>query len=153
MTHFRSARLPSLRHVAHGLDLREIAEAIEGVGIFKEEQPLFFLAEQGRPLQEIPAHAVGDGRHGARIIRAPHELVHAAEIPRRADGLHRGGIGIVFRVEQPGDAAALDAHVGMARQLQYWDFPGGPVAKTQSSQCRGAWVQSLVRKLDPMCCN
>ena len=28
------------------------------------------------------------------------------------------------------------------------DFLRGPVAKTLSSQCRGAWAQSLVRKLD-----
>ena len=29
------------------------------------------------------------------------------------------------------------------------DFPRGPVAKTPCSQGRGAWVQSLVRELDP----
>ena len=29
------------------------------------------------------------------------------------------------------------------------DFTGGPVAKTPSSQCRRAQVQSLVRELDP----
>ena len=28
-------------------------------------------------------------------------------------------------------------------------FPGGPVARTLCSQCRGARVSSLVRKLDP----
>ena len=28
------------------------------------------------------------------------------------------------------------------------DFSGGPVAKTPCSQCRGPWVQSLVRDLD-----
>ena len=33
------------------------------------------------------------------------------------------------------------------------DVPGGSVAKTLGSQCRGAWVQSLVRALDPMCHN
>ena len=32
------------------------------------------------------------------------------------------------------------------------DFPGGPVAKTALPMPR-AWVQSLVRELDPMCCN
>jgi len=31
------------------------------------------------------------------------------------------------------------------------DFPGGPAAKTPRSQCRGTWVQSLVRELDPTC--
>ena len=35
----------------------------------------------------------------------------------------------------------------------YWDFPGGPVAKTLCSQSRGPQVQSLVRELDPTCCN
>ena len=29
------------------------------------------------------------------------------------------------------------------------DFPGGPVAKTPSSQCRGLWVWPLVKELDP----
>ena len=33
------------------------------------------------------------------------------------------------------------------------DFPGGLVAETPCSQCRGAWVHSLVRELDPTCCN
>ena len=48
------------------------------------------------------------------------------------------------------------------------DFPGGPVAETMSSQCKGPGVRSLVRELyssaptkkisdaaikDPMCCN
>ena len=33
------------------------------------------------------------------------------------------------------------------------DFPGGPVAKTPSSQHRGAQVWSLVGELDPTCCN
>ena len=31
-------------------------------------------------------------------------------------------------------------------------FPNGPVVKTPCFQCRGAWVQSLVRELDPTCC-
>ena len=29
------------------------------------------------------------------------------------------------------------------------DFTGGPVAKPPHSQCRGAWVLSLVWELDP----
>ena len=32
-------------------------------------------------------------------------------------------------------------------------FPDSPVAKIPCSQCRGARVQSLVRELDPTCCN
>ena len=31
-----------------------------------------------------------------------------------------------------------------------WDFPGGPVARTPAPNA-GAWVQSLVRELDPTC--
>ena len=31
-----------------------------------------------------------------------------------------------------------------------WDFLGGPVAKT-AFPMQGAWVQSLVRELDPTC--
>ena len=34
-----------------------------------------------------------------------------------------------------------------------WDFSGGPVAETSSSQCRRARVGSLVRELDPACLN
>ena len=30
-----------------------------------------------------------------------------------------------------------------------WDICGGPVAETLNSQCRGAWVRSLIRQLDP----
>ena len=33
------------------------------------------------------------------------------------------------------------------------DFPGGPVAKTLSSQLREVWVRSLVRELEPTCSN
>ena len=33
------------------------------------------------------------------------------------------------------------------------DFPGGPAAKTLHSQCRGPGFKSLVRELDPTCCN
>ena len=34
--------------------------------------------------------------------------------------------------------------------LKIWhrDFPGGPGAKTLSSQCRGLQIQSLIRELD-----
>ena len=35
----------------------------------------------------------------------------------------------------------------------FWDFPGGPVAKTPCSQFRGPKVWSLVRRLDPTCRN
>ena len=31
------------------------------------------------------------------------------------------------------------------QEQKLWDFPGGPVVKTLSSQCRGPGVQSLVR--------
>ena len=33
------------------------------------------------------------------------------------------------------------------------DFPGGPLAKTTKLPTQGDWVQSLVRELDPKCCN
>ena len=33
------------------------------------------------------------------------------------------------------------------------DLPGGPVAKTSNSQIQGVQVPSLVRDLDPTCCN
>ena len=33
------------------------------------------------------------------------------------------------------------------------DFPSSPTAKTPSSQCRGVWVQSLVKELDAACHN
>ena len=33
------------------------------------------------------------------------------------------------------------------------DFPGGPVAETLQLLMLGAWVQFLVRELDPRCCN
>ena len=31
------------------------------------------------------------------------------------------------------------------------NFPGGRVTKIPHSQCRGPWVKSLVRELDPAC--
>ena len=37
--------------------------------------------------------------------------------------------------------------------LKCSNFPGESVAQTLCSQCRGAWVQSLVRELDPTCYN
>ena len=42
----------------------------------------------------------------------------------------------------------------ISEKAKVWgDFPGGPVAKTPCSQCRGARVQSPVRELDPTCHN
>ena len=35
----------------------------------------------------------------------------------------------------------------------FWNFPGGPVAKTLCSQCRGPRFQPLVREVDPSCPN
>ena len=32
-------------------------------------------------------------------------------------------------------------------------FPGGPVTKTPCFQCMGPGIRSLVRELDPTCCN
>ena len=37
-------------------------------------------------------------------------------------------------------------------KLTYWDFPGGPVAKTLLAM-QAVWVQSLVRELGPACHN
>ena len=45
-----------------------------------------------------------------------------------------------------------DTHLSIDRG-HLWEFPGGPVAKTLCYQCRGVWVRSLVRELDPTCCN
>ena len=39
------------------------------------------------------------------------------------------------------------------KALQGLHFPSSPEAKTPCSQCRGAWVQSLVRELDLICHN
>ena len=49
----------------------------------------------------------------------------------------------------------LQNHKTMIRleKINSRDFPGGPVAKTPRSQMQGAQVQSLVRELDPSCCN
>ena len=38
------------------------------------------------------------------------------------------------------------------KSVRTGDFPGGPGAKTALSM-QGARVQSLIRKLDPTCCN
>ena len=42
---------------------------------------------------------------------------------------------------------------GKGKKFCLRDFPGGPVGKTQCSQCRVPGVQSLVRELDPTCCS
>ena len=36
---------------------------------------------------------------------------------------------------------------------QEWDLLGGPVAKDSTFPMQAAWVQSLVKELDPTCCN
>ena len=46
----------------------------------------------------------------------------------------------------------VSRHVVYQEEIPSWDFPG-PVAKTLSFQMQGAWVQSLVRELDPTCHN
>ena len=46
----------------------------------------------------------------------------------------------------------LWAHLTL-KFLKFRDFPGGAVVKTLRSQFKGLGVQSLVRELDPTCCN
>ena len=41
----------------------------------------------------------------------------------------------------------------LKKKITYLELPGGPVAKTPCSQCRGAWVLSLVGELYPTCLN
>ena len=43
--------------------------------------------------------------------------------------------------------------LSLIQNLKARDFPRGPVAQTPHSQYRGAQRQSLVRELDPTCCN
>ena len=49
------------------------------------------------------------------------------------------------------------ARMVIIKKNTHGDFPDGPVTKTPHSQCWGpgfgAWVWSLVRELEPTCCN
>ena len=58
-------------------------------------------------------------------------------------------------VKQPGWGGSLSpTHCVPGTLKALWrDFPGGPVAKTLSSQLREVWVRSLVRELEPTCSN
>ena len=38
-------------------------------------------------------------------------------------------------------------------ESEYWDLPGGPVAKKLRSECRAPGVPAPVRDLDPRCHN
>ena len=48
---------------------------------------------------------------------------------------------------------ALHTGRSMLFKARIRDFPGGPVAKAPCSQCREPGVRSLVREVDPTCCN
>ena len=52
-------------------------------------------------------------------------------------------------ISAPGNL--LSVYLNYKRQTR--DFPGGPVSKAPCSQCRGPGVRSLVRDVDPTCCN
>ena len=39
------------------------------------------------------------------------------------------------------------------RKMVDKEFPGGPVSETPHSPMQAAWVLSLVKELDPICCN
>ena len=99
----------------------KVFEAVKSFGVPVEETIFFIPAEKRGFFNEIPAHAIGDGGHGAGIVRAPHQLFDTAEIPGFQDGPDGGGIGIVFAVEEPGDAAAFDKDIRKAGQA---DLPG-----------------------------
>ena len=50
-------------------------------------------------------------------------------------------------------AMKLKDACSLEEKLHSGDFPGGPVAETLQLLMLGAWVQFLVRELDPRCCN
>ena len=56
-----------------------------------------------------------------------------------------------FTLIYQGVALSFHAPCTFPIKIMVRDFPGGPVAKTLCSQCRGSCDQSLVRELDPTC--
>ena len=59
-------------------------------------------------------------------------------------------IGILFPCPNPLRGLSIPF---MDIKQHLWDFPGGPVAKTLRSQCRGPGFNSWVGELDRTCCN
>lgn len=51
------------------------------------------------------------------VVGAPHQLLHAHKRRSLLDGKHRAAERVELVIEQPCDAARLDAHLLMARQL------------------------------------
>ena len=76
------------RHVFDVRQFRQMLETIEPLGVATEEQGFVFRAQLVRLQDKVVRHAVGDGRDGARIVRTPHQLVHAHQAGRFPDGAH-----------------------------------------------------------------
>ena len=85
--------------------------------------------------------AVGKNGHGSRLCHRGYLL----------DG--DGGTAVVMDQREEWHQSEWFGGFHCIQQCEYrsketWPFPGGRVAKTSCSQCRGAQVQSLVRELD-----
>ena len=85
---------PLLRHILHVLRDGEVAEAEEAAGVFAEELRLLLVGQERALDDEVVGHLVGDGRDGAGVVGAPHELVDAHFVRRFPDGLHGRGEGV-----------------------------------------------------------
>ena len=58
---------------------------------------------------------------------------------------------ILQEMRIPDHLTCLLRNLYVGQEATVTDFQGGPVAKTPCSKGSGAWVQFLVRKLDPTC--
>lgn len=86
---------------------------------------------------------MGGGRAGLRQDKAPGRVVGWGGSPENAE--RREG---QAPVEAPSTFYTSLGRAGQAKR-EYRGLPGGPVTRTLSSQCSGAWVRSLVGELDP----
>ena len=73
-------------HVFNIGQVDEVAEAEELLGIVAEEQSLLVVCEFLALRHEVVRHLVGDGGDGARIVRAPHQLLPAYSVSSLLDG-------------------------------------------------------------------
>ena len=113
----------------------------------------------GKPLLPVPFSLAASGSsHPTAALLSPssHSFVHYFFFCFRVIRSVRYTLGTIRQVlliknKMCSPQLTLSSQSKRRNRHVHKDFPGGPVAKTLRSQCKTAWVPSLVRDLDTTC--
>ena len=105
--------------------------------------PVIQVGRQGHSLSELVIFSELSLSPGERILPRSHLQKWKREYL----------MSLIGRNPSPGTWLPLGKLPKEFSRLQSWDFPGGPVAKTLSSQCEAPGFNPWSRELNPTCHN